>query len=100
MENGQPVMCAECRTHFFWAGKGRKAVKLCNCVCEADIEADANTPVSLGKVADIKADRRRKCSKKGTKAKGDRGERELVKWLGRRHRSWVLQGFGFLCLGG
>jgi hypothetical protein len=57
------VTCDTCGAQIMWEGKGKKAVQVCDC-------ERAVTFVSPG---------RKKCSAKNAKAKGDGGERELVK---------------------
>ena len=59
------VICDPCGAQIMWEGKGKKAVQVCDC-------ERAVTFVSPGA-------KKSRCSKKGAKAKGDGGERELVK---------------------
>jgi len=59
------VICDTCGAQIMWEGKGRKAIQVCDC-------ERAVTFVSPGAKKSL-------CSKKGAKAKGDGGERELVK---------------------
>lgn len=72
IENGFTVRCTDCNEDLRWEGKGRKAVKVCGC---APVVAVAAEPVG-----------RRKCSKKGTTAKGSGEERNIVK-------AWIKWGF-------
>ncbi len=75
MEGEFQVTCDRCGARVFWEGKGRKAIQVCDC-------ERAVTFVSPG---------RKKCSAKNAKAKGDGGERELVKaaegWGWTAHRT-------------
>lgn len=67
IENGERVMCGECREYKTWLkiGKGKAAhsVQLCGCALPP-------APVKQG---------RKKCSPRNAKAKGDGEEREIVK---------------------
>jgi hypothetical protein len=69
------VICDTCGAQIMWEGKGKKAQQVCDC-------ERAVTFVSPG---------RKKCSAKNAKAKGDGGERELVKaaegWGWTAHRT-------------
>ena len=68
------VICDDCGEQKRWEGKGRKSYQACGC-----------EPVP------VVQEGRRKCSAKGAKAKGDGGERELVKaaegWGWTAHRT-------------
>jgi hypothetical protein len=68
------VICDDCGEQKRWEGKGRKSYQACGC-----------EPVP------VVTEGRRKCSSKGAKAKGDGGERELVKaaegWGWTAHRT-------------
>ncbi len=77
MDGEFQVTCDRCGTGLRWDGKGRKSQQVCDC-------ERAVTFVSPGA-------KKSRCSKKGAKAKGDGGERELVKaaegWGWTAHRT-------------
>ena len=77
MDGEFQITCDRCGTGLRWEGKGRKAQQVCDC-------ERAVTFVSPGA-------KKSRCSKKGAKAKGDGGERELVKaaegWGWTAHRT-------------
>ncbi len=77
MDGEFQVTCDRCGTGLRWEGKGRKSQQVCDC-------ERAVTFVSPGA-------KKSRCSKKGARAKGDGGERELVKaaegWGWTAHRT-------------